>query len=229
MGTWIDALATRLIARAAAAAPEPCSERLDEEWRAHSLELPAPASRLKFALGCVLAAMVIGRQGLGVAEEVSAEPTGGISMAACAQRAIPLFAREPHCDAAVMVCEINTTPLIDIMLVLLITLIIALPLMTHGVVIELPHGAPPPVTSQPEVIDLDIEFDGTVLWNGTALRGMQQLDDFLRAEASKNPQPEIRLRPNPRVKYDYVAQVLALAQRDRLKKVGFINTSRFQD
>ena len=229
MGTWIDALATRVIARAAATAPEQCSGRLDEEWRAHFLELPAPASRLKFALGCFLAAVVIGRQGLGVANAVSAAPTGGVIMAPYAHRSLPLFVREAHSDAADMVCEINTTPLIDIMLVLLITLIIALPLMTHGVVIELPYGSPPPVTSQPEVIDLDIEFDGTVLWNGTALQGMQQLDDYLRAAAPRNPQPEIRLRPNPRVKYDYVAQVLALAQRDRLKKVGFMNTSRFQD
>lgn len=150
-------------------------------------------------------------------------------MSAYAQRAIPLFARATHSDAADIVCDINTTPLIDIMLVLLVTLIIALPLLTHGVVIELPQGSPPAITPLPEAIDLDIEFDGTVLWNGTAVQSMQQLDGYLRAEASKNPQPEIRLRPNPRVKYDYVAKILALAQRDRLKKVGFINTSRFQD
>ena len=150
-------------------------------------------------------------------------------MTAFARPARPLFARETPADAANILCDINTTPLIDIMLVLLITLIIALPLMTHGVTIDLPHGIPPANLPQPEVIDLDIEFDGTVLWNGTALQGMQQLEDYFRAEAAKNPQPEIRLRPSPQVRYDYVAKVLALAQRNQLKKVGFINTTRFQE
>ena len=150
-------------------------------------------------------------------------------MAAYAQRTSPLFVRDTPSEAANILCEINTTPLIDIMLVLLIALIIALPLMTHAVTIELPHGLPPVNLPQPEIIDLDIEFDGTVLWNGTAVQSMQQLEGYLRAAAPKNPQPEIRLRPSPNVKYDYVARVLALAQRNRLQKVGFMNTARFQD
>lgn len=149
-------------------------------------------------------------------------------MAAYARRAIPLFSRQTHADVDDIVCEINTTPLIDIMLVLLITLIIALPLMTHGVTIDLPHG-PAPVVVQPEVIDLDIQVDGTVLWNGTALSGLPQLADYLRTEGPKDPQPEIRLRPSAHVRYDYVAKVLALAQRNHLKKIGFINTARFDD
>ena len=142
----------------------------------------------------------------------------------------PRLSREPLADApSSILCEINTTPLIDIMLVLLITLIIALPLMTHGVTIELLHGAPPTKTAPPAVIDLDIEFDGTVLWNGTALQNMQQLAHHLHTESPKNPQPQIRLRPDPRARYDTVAKVLALTQQNGLQKVGFIDTARYQD
>jgi biopolymer transport protein ExbD len=228
---WIDGIATRLIARAARTAPEQCSQRLHEEWLAHSLELLAPTSRLKFALGCYWAVMMIGRDSLGeVTNVVSNAPIGAAVMTAYARPPIPLFARQTHSDApANILCEINTTPLIDVMLVLLITLILTLPILTHGVKIDLPQGLAPAVTLPPEAIDLDIEFDGTVLWNGTTVQSMQQLENFLRVEAAKNPQPEIHLRPNPRAKYDVVAKVLALAQRNQLKKVGFINTGRFQD
>ena len=149
-------------------------------------------------------------------------------MTAYAPRARPLFPPETNANSANILCEINTTPLIDIMLVLLITLIIVLPMLTHGVKIELPQASPVTDT-RPEVVDLDIEFDGTVLWNGTALKNTQQLEDYFRAEAPRNPQPEIRLRPNRRARYDVVAKVLALAQRHQMKKVGFANTGAFQD
>ncbi len=225
----LDGIAARLITRAARTAPEQCSERLREEWLAHALELPASTSRLRFALGCCWAVMMISRHGLGVTNVVSSVPTGEVIMTALAPRAIPRFSRPMNSSpAADILCEINTTPLIDIMLVLLITLIIALPLMTHGVKIDLPQG-PPVGDTQPEVVDLDIEFDGAVVWNGSVIQNMQQLADDFRTEAAKNPQPEIRLRPNPRVRYDFVAKVLALAQRDRVRKVGFVNTGRFRD
>jgi biopolymer transport protein ExbD len=227
---WLDVITTRLIGYAARTAREQCSERFREEWLAHSWELPAPISRLQFALGCYWAALVINRHGLGIADVVSNAPAGEAIMTAYARPAIPLFARERHSDAtADMLCEINTTPLIDVMLVLLITLILTLPILTHGVKIELPQGSRPPVTLPPEVIDLDIDFDGSVLWNGTTVQSMQQLENYFRAEAPKNPQPEIHLRPNPRARYDVVAKVLAMAQRNRLTKVGFTNTGSFQD
>ena len=225
---WIDHLATRLIGHAAGTAPEPCSERLHEEWLAHALELPAPVLRLRFALNCHWAAMLISRQGLGVTPVVRSAPTGEVTMTARTPRALPLFPREASADSASILCEINTTPLIDIMLVLLMTLIIVLPILTHGVKIELPQGAPLTDT-RPQAVDLDIEFDGTVVWNGTALKNTQQLEDYFRAVAPRNPQPEIRLRPNRLARYDVVAKVLALAQRNQMKKVGFINTGAFQD
>ncbi|HEY4751305.1 MAG TPA: biopolymer transporter ExbD [Steroidobacteraceae bacterium] len=128
-------------------------------------------------------------------------------------------------------CDINTTPLIDVMLVLLVTLIISLPVMTHAVKLDMPNpnNPPPPPDTPPEVIDLEIDFDGTVVWNGTAVTGMPQLEGFFHAETVKDPQPEIHLRPDRRAKYDMVAKVLAAAQRNHMKKIGFVNVAEFKD
>ena len=126
-------------------------------------------------------------------------------------------------------CDINTTPLIDVMLVLLVTLIVSLPVMTHAVKLDMPqtNQPPPPQDQRPEVIDLEIDFDGTVVWNGTVVQNLQQLEGYFREESNKDPQPEIHLRPDRRAKYDYVAKVLASAQRNRMKKIGFVNTAEF--
>lgn len=124
-------------------------------------------------------------------------------------------------------CDINTTPLIDVLLVLLVTLIITLPIMTHAVKLDLPQqNQPPPQNVQPEVIDLEIDFDGTVVWNGTPV-SMQQLDGYFATESVKDPQPEIHLNPDGMAKYGVVAKVLASAQRNRMTKIGFVNTSEF--
>jgi biopolymer transport protein ExbD len=128
-------------------------------------------------------------------------------------------------------CDINTTPLIDVMLVLLVTLIITLPVMTHAVKLDMPdlsHTPPPPPTP-PEVIDLEIDSDGTVVWNGTAVPSMDTLEGYFHTYADKDPQPEIHLRPDRRARYDAVAKVLAAAQRNRMKKIGFVNTAEFSD
>ena len=79
------------------------------------------------------------------------------------------------------------------------------------------------------MIDLDIDFDGTVVWNGRVVAGLQQLESYLHAAAQKEPQPEIHLRADRRVKYDYVAQVLASAQHNHMRKMGFVNTTDFKD
>ena len=124
-------------------------------------------------------------------------------------------------------CDINTTPLIDVMLVLLVTLIVSLPIMTHAVKIDMPQSNnPPPPDQRPEVIDLEIDFDGTVVWNGTPIQ-FTQLEGYFHTEADKPVQAEIHLRPDRRVKYDAVAKVLAAAQRKRMKKIVFVNTSEF--
>jgi biopolymer transport protein ExbD len=127
-------------------------------------------------------------------------------------------------------CDINTTPLIDVMLVLLIVLIFSIPIMTHAVKLDMPQANnPPPPDARPEVIDLEVDFDGTVVWNGTVVPNIETLESYFRTESRKEPQPEMHLRPDRRAKYDYVARVLAAAQRNRMKKIGFVNTSEFRD
>ena len=126
--------------------------------------------------------------------------------------------------------EMNTTPLIDVMLVLLIMFIITIPIMTHAVKLDMPQANnPPPPNARPEVIDLEVDFDGTVVWNGTGVPSVQTLEQYFRSESGKEPQPEIHLRPDRRAKYGVVAQVLAAAQRNRMKKIGFVNVSEFRE
>ncbi len=128
-------------------------------------------------------------------------------------------------------CDINTTPLIDVMLVLLVTLIVTLPVMTHAVKLDMPNvsNPPPPPLTPPEVIELEIDFDGTVVWNGSPVTGLSQLEGYFHAERDKEPQPEIHLRPDRRAKYEIVAKVLAAAQRNHMKKIGFVNVAEFRD
>lgn len=125
--------------------------------------------------------------------------------------------------------DINTTPLIDVMLVLLILFIITLPVMTHAVKLDTPRSdapPPPPDAIKPEIIALAIDFDGTIFWNGTAI-GVDQLDQYLLRERMKDPQPEIHLRPDKLAKYDTVAKVLAAGQRLGMKKIGFVGNEQF--
>lgn len=126
-------------------------------------------------------------------------------------------------------CDINTTPLIDIMLVLLVTLIVTLPVMTHAVKLDMPppnlHAPLPP--TPPEVINLDIYYDGAIAWNGQGVKTMEDLEAQFKQAASENPQPELHLAPDSHVKYDVVAKVLAAAQRNHLEKIGFVNTAQF--
>jgi biopolymer transport protein ExbD len=133
--------------------------------------------------------------------------------------------------AGEVMCDINTTPLIDVMLVLLVTLIVSLPVMTHAVKLDMPNpnAQPPPPDTPPEVIDIEIDPDGTVVWNGNPVTGIPQLEGYFHSETSKDPQPEIHLRPDRRAKYDVVAKVLAAAQRDHMKKIGFVNVAEFKD
>jgi biopolymer transport protein ExbD len=129
-------------------------------------------------------------------------------------------------DPDVMV-DINTTPLIDVMLVLLIMLIITIPIQTHAVKLDMPTGAPPPTTVQPEVVDIDIDFDGTVLWNGQVVPDRQTLDWRLKTEAADKPvQPEVHVRPNKLATYKYVAGVLASAQRLGVTKIGIVGNEQ---
>jgi len=124
--------------------------------------------------------------------------------------------------------DINMTPLIDVMLVLLIIFIITIPTQTHAVKIDNPLPPPPnqPPPPPPEVIDLSIDFDGTLLWNKTPVdRGTMQ--GYISAEAGKSPQPEVHITVDKFAKYEIVAQTLADLQHRGLKKIGFVNNDFF--
>ncbi len=129
-------------------------------------------------------------------------------------------------DPDVMV-DINTTPLIDVMLVLLIMLIITIPIQTHAVKLNMPVGAPPPPPVPPEVVTIEVDFDGTLIWNGRVVPNRQELEERLRASAEMPVQPEVHLRPNKLVKYESVAMVMASAQRLGMKKIGLIGNEQF--
>ena len=124
--------------------------------------------------------------------------------------------------------DINTTPLIDVMLVLLIMFIITLPVMTHAVKLDMPQAKsnPPPDQALLDPIRIDIEWDGAVVWNGSLVQ-LDALEGFFRSEAAKHPQPELHVRPDRRVHFDTVAKVLALAQRNGLQRIGFVGNEQF--
>jgi biopolymer transport protein ExbD len=123
--------------------------------------------------------------------------------------------------------EMNTTPLIDVMLVLLIMLIMTIPIQTHAVKLDMPPANQPPPLVQPTVINLNIDFDGTITWNGTPVN-MDQLDAYLAQEGERGAdQDEIHVNPNRLAKYDTVAKVLADAQRRNVNKIGIGNTSDY--
>jgi len=123
--------------------------------------------------------------------------------------------------------DINTTPLIDVMLVLLIMLIITIPIQLHSVNLNMPAGNPPPPTKEPVVVTIDIDFDGTVLWNGEALPTREALENKLQQTAAQADQPEVHIRPNKLVEYKSVAGVLASAQRLGVTKLGMVGNEQF--
>jgi biopolymer transport protein ExbD len=132
----------------------------------------------------------------------------------------------PDDDSGIMV-EMNTTPLIDVMLVLIIMLIITIPIQTHAVKLDMPRPNNTPPLVEPEVIKLDVDFDGTVVWNGNVVSSGDLLVSYLRSAASKDPQPEIHLNPNRLAKYDTVAEVLADAQRLGVTHIGFTGIDQY--
>jgi biopolymer transport protein ExbD len=123
--------------------------------------------------------------------------------------------------------EMNTTPLIDVMLVLLIMLIITIPIQTHSVKLDLPAGHPPPPPVPPPVVNIDIDFDGTISWNGVEVPSEDDLVAKLTAAANADPQPELHLKPNRLAPYKYVAHVMADAQRIGVNTLGIVGNEQF--
>jgi biopolymer transport protein ExbD len=134
----------------------------------------------------------------------------------------------PSADPDVML-DVNTTPLIDVMLVLLVMLIITIPIQTHAVKLEMPQ-APPEDTEKPKppVVQIDVDFDHTILWNGSPIT-RAQLDAYFY-DAGQKPledQPEIHIRPNQNAIYGDVAMVMADAQRHNVRKIAVIGYEQF--
>ena len=128
-------------------------------------------------------------------------------------------------EGEVMV-EMNTTPLIDVMLVLLTLLIITLPIQTHAVKLDMPTPNATPPTVIPETVELAVDFDGTVTWNGQSV-DRSTMDSYFEDAAKKDLQPEIHLNPNRLAKYDAVAKVLADAQRLGVIHIGFTGIDQY--
>jgi biopolymer transport protein ExbD len=131
-------------------------------------------------------------------------------------------------DDSGSIADINTTPLVDVMLVLLILFIITLPVMTNNTNVHIGKG-PPIVETPREAISLAIDFDGTILWNGAVVEDLAQLERYFIVEAGKANQAELHVKPDKRAKYDTVAQVLAIAQRSGMQRIGFAGQERFQE
>ena len=126
-----------------------------------------------------------------------------------------------------VILDVNTAPLIDVMLVLLVMLIITIPIQLHAVNLNMPVGNPPPQLVKPEVVKIDIDPSSQIYWNAEVVADRADLEEKLRAIATVDPQPELHIRPDKRAKYDVVAAVLAAAQRLGVTKLGIIGSEQF--
>jgi biopolymer transport protein ExbD len=126
-----------------------------------------------------------------------------------------------------LLSEMNTTPLIDVMLVLLVMLIITIPIQLHSVDLNMPIGNPPPPITKPEVVQIDIDADNAIRWNGEVIGGQIALETKLSAAAAQAVQPELHLRPNKQAAYKTVAGVMAALQRKGLTKIGIVGGEQF--
>ena len=125
-----------------------------------------------------------------------------------------------------LMMEINTTPLIDVMLVLLTLLILTLPIQTHAVKLDMPRPNQNPNPIPPPSITVDVDFDGTILWQNQPV-SEATLREYFRQSLDADPQPEIHLHANPLAKYDTVAKVLGDAQRLGITKIGFVGIDEY--
>lgn len=133
----------------------------------------------------------------------------------------------PRIGGNVEIVDVNTTPLIDVMLVLLVMMIMTLPVQTHGVRMDSPQA--PSNQPPPPGISIEIDPDGTVVWNSEPLNDIGALDTRFREESMKNPQAQVQLRPSALASYDVVANVMASAQRNNMARMGLANVAEFAD
>ncbi len=121
--------------------------------------------------------------------------------------------------------EINMTPLVDVMLVLLIVFIITVPVMRHAVHLELPRANSQPHSAKPQTLQLSIDAQGAYFWNQTPVSA-EELGHLLQAEAGKEPQAELHIQGDKAVRYEFVAQAVAQARQAGLRKIGFLTEPR---
>jgi len=119
------------------------------------------------------------------------------------------------------VSEINMVPLIDVMLVLLVIFIITAPLLSHSIKINVPQASSEPVQQDPKVVDFAVDADGQLFWNEHPV-SLDQISGLMAAEAAADPQPELRIRADLDTRYEVLAQVMSMARRSGLKRIGFV-------
>jgi biopolymer transport protein ExbD len=117
--------------------------------------------------------------------------------------------------------DINVTPMVDVMLVLLVIFIITAPLFTHAIKLDLPSAQSAPAPEKPETVSLSINAAGAIFWNEAAI-DQQEMNTRLAAAAQKKPQPELQLRADKSTRYEVIAQVMSAAQNNGLTKIGFV-------
>jgi biopolymer transport protein ExbD len=130
---------------------------------------------------------------------------------------------------AAPVADINTTPLIDVMLVLLVMIIITIPVQLHAVNLHLPVGDPPPAAKPPEVVQIDIAPGGQLAWNGTPVGSRDALRTLLAEAAARPEPPELHVRPDRHARYDDFAFAMAAAHQAGLVKVGVAGGEQYAD
>ncbi|AXI04478.1 biopolymer transporter ExbD [Aquirhabdus parva] len=123
--------------------------------------------------------------------------------------------------------EVNMTPLIDVMLVLIIMLIITIPIQNHAIKMDNPIGDPPPPSTPPLVVNVDIDAAGTILWNGAQITSRADLESKLHSVATKPDQDEVHLRPNKATEFKSVAMIMASAQRLGVTKIGIVGNEQY--
>ena len=129
-----------------------------------------------------------------------------------------------------VICEMNTTPLIDVMLVLLIMLIITIPIQTHAVKLNMPSndGSSAPPSEPPKVVQIAIAADGSVKWDGESVGDRKDLESRISDAARQSPQPEVHIRSDGAARYEVVAMVMASSQRLGLTKIGVTGNEEFR-
>jgi len=122
--------------------------------------------------------------------------------------------------------EINTTPLVDVMLVLLVIFIITAPLLTHAIRLELPNAQAPATPETVETITLSIDADGALFWNDAPVGDLAALHERLAQAAGRQPAPELQLRADAQVRYQRIAEVMSAAQQAGVTRIGFVTDPR---